>query len=180
MKKRPFLTLRELVLFGIFPAVICTAQIITAALPNIHLTGMFLMLMTRLFRTKALIPLYVYVFLMGLINGFNVWWIPYLYVWTVLWGLTMLIPKKIPDKWAAIVYPVVCALHGFAYGLLYAPAQALLFGYNFEQTIAWILSGIPFDALHGVGNFVAGMLILPLLKALQRCTEANPKSPTSP
>lgn len=171
MSRKKFLTLRELVLFGLFPAVIYVAQLVFAALPNIHLTGMFIMLMTLLFRAKALIPLYVYVALMGVTNGFNVWWIPYLYIWTVLWAITMLIPKKIPNEWAIIVYPAVCALHGFCYGLLYAPAQAILFHYNAQQTAAWILSGIPFDLLHGVGNFFLGTLILPLLKALRWFTK---------
>ncbi len=169
--KKPFLTLREVVLFGLFPAIIYAAQLAMSALPNIHLTGMFIMLMTLLFRAKALIPLYVYVVLMGVTNGFNVWWIPYLYVWTVLWGMTMLIPRKIPDKWAMIVYPAVCALHGFCYGLIYSPAQAMIFGYNFEQTVTWILSGLPFDAMHGVGNLFMGTLILPLLKALRHFTK---------
>lgn len=173
MSKKKFLTLRELVLFGLFPAVIYVAQVIFSALPNIHLTGMFIMLMTLLFRAKALIPLYVYVFLLGAFNGFNLWWIPYLYIWTVLWAMTMLIPKRIPDEWAVIVYPAVCALHGFAYGILYAPAQALLFHYNLQQTLAWILSGLPFDAIHGVGNLLMGTMTLPLLKALRRFTKTQ-------
>ncbi len=171
MVKKPFLTIKEIVLFGLFPALLYGTQLAMSALPNIHLTGIFVMLMTLLFRTKALIPLYVYVFLMGLTNGFNLWWIPYLYIWTVLWGMTMLIPKRIPNKWAMFVYPAVCALHGFAYGILYAPAQALIFGYDWNQTVAWILSGLPFDALHGVSNLVMGTMILPLLKALRHFTE---------
>ncbi len=171
MKNKPFLTLKEIVLFGLFPALIYASQWAMSLFPNIHLTGMLVMLMTLLFRWKALIPLYVYVLLMGLTNGFNLWWIPYLYLWTVLWGMTMLIPKKIPKKWGAIVYPAVCSLHGFCYGILYAPAQALLFGYNLKQTCTWILSGLPFDAIHGVSNLVMGMLVLPILTALQRFTE---------
>lgn len=171
MKKKKLFSLREIVLFGLFPAIIYASQLITAALPNIHLTGMFIMLMTLLFRSKALIPLYIYVLIMGLTNGFNLWWIPYLYIWTVLWGMTMVIPRRIPDKIACFVYPIVCSLHGFAYGVLYAPAQALIFGYDMEQTVAWILSGLPFDLLHGVGNLVAGLLVLPLLKALRLFTE---------
>lgn len=171
-----FLTLKEIVLFGLFPAIIYAAQLAMSALPNIHLTGMFIMLMTLLFRGKALIPLYVYVFIVGLTNGFNVWWVPYLYIWTTLWGMTMLIPKKISAKWAMIVYPAVCSLHGFLYGVIYAPAQALLFGYDLKQTFAWILSGLPFDAMHGLGNLFMGMLILPLLKALRRFTEGTTKT----
>lgn len=166
-------TLKELILFGLFPAIIYGAQLAMSPLPNIHLTGMFIMLMTLLFRTKALIPLYGYVLLVGILNGFNVWWIPYLYIWTVLWGMTMLIPKTIPNKVAAVVYPLVCALHGLIYGTVYAPAQALIFGFDLKQTVAWIIAGLPFDAMHAAGNFVAGMALLPLLNVLRRFTEGK-------
>ena len=67
-----------------------------------------------------------------------------------------------------IVYSVVCALHGFLYGTLYAPAQALLFGLDFEQMIAWIIAGLPWDLVHGVSNFICGLLICPIIKVLSQ------------
>ena len=69
-----------------------------SALPNIHLLGMLIMVLTLTFRWRALIPIYIYVFLDGLYFGFNVWWVPYLYVWTVLWGMVMLLPKQMSKK----------------------------------------------------------------------------------
>jgi hypothetical protein len=73
-----------------------------------------------------------------------------------------------PKKIAVPVYMAVCGLHGFLYGVLYAPAQALMFGLDFKGTVAWIISGIPFDAIHGVSNIVAGTMILPLATILKR------------
>ena len=137
-------------------------------LPNIHLLGMFTMVFTLVFRKKALIPIYIYVLLNGLYAGFNVWWMPYLYIWTILWAVTMLLPKKMPKKVARIVYPIVCCLHGLAFGTLYAPAQALLFGMDLKQTVAWIIAGLPFDVVQGVGNLFAGLLILPLTDLLKK------------
>ena len=67
-----------------------------------------------------------------------------------------------------VVYPTVCAVHGFAFGALYAPAQALMFGFNFEQTVAWIIAGIPFDLIHGASNFVMGLLVLPFSELLEK------------
>ena len=96
------------------------------------------------------------------------WWVPYLYIWTLLWGAVMLLPRNLPDKFACIVYPALCALHGILFGILYAPAQAVMFGFTFEQTLAWIASGLPFDILHSMGNLAAGLLILPLSKLLLR------------
>ena len=161
----------ETCLFAMFAALMFASKLIMEVLPNIHLLGMFTVLLTVIFRARALIPIYLYVFLNGLYAGFNTWWIPYLYIWTVLWGITMLVPRDLSPRVAAIVYPVICALHGFAYGILYAPAQALLFGFDFNQTLVWIASGISFDLIHGISNFFVGMLILPLsllIKKLMR------------
>ena len=144
------------------------SKIIMDLLPNIHLLGMFTMVFTLVFRKKALIPIYVFIFLTGLYGSFSVWWIPYLYLWTILWGITMLLPKKMPKKLACILYPLICGLFGLAYGSLYAPAQALFFGFDFEQTIAWIIAGLPWDAIHGFGNFCAGLLIFPIATLLEK------------
>ncbi|MBR4949156.1 MAG: hypothetical protein IKZ25_00110 [Clostridia bacterium] len=144
------------------------SKLIMEVLPNVHLLGMFTMLFTITFRKKALIPIYIYVFLNGLFAGFNMWWVPYLYIWTILWGITMLLPKNMPKTIACVVYPIICAIHGFAFGILYSPAQAVMFGLDFNGMIAWIIAGLPWDALHGVGNFCAGSLILPLAELLKK------------
>lgn len=161
-KKKGSLSVQEMVVFAMLGTLMFCSKIIMEVLPNIHLLGMFTMVFTIAFRKKALIPIYIYVLLNGLYAGFTIWWIPYLYVWTILWGVTMLLPKKMPKKFACVVYPLVCALHGIAFGALYAPAQALLFGLDFNQMVAWILAGLPWDTLHGVGNFFVGILIIPL------------------
>ena len=144
------------------------SKIVMETLPNIHLLGMLTMAYTLAFRKKALIPIYVYIILNGLYSGFSLWWVPYLYIWTILWGITMLLPKKMPRAVACVIYPIICGIHGFAFGALYAPAQALMFGFDLKQTLAWIAAGIPFDVIHGVGNLAAGLLIFPLSKLLTR------------
>lgn len=160
--------IRDLVIFALLGALMFCSKIIMEALPNIHLLGMLTITYTLVFRAKALIPIYVYVALNGLFAGFDLWWMPYTYIWTILWAITMLLPKKMPRVLCYAVYPTLCAAHGFLYGLLYAPAQALLFHFSFEQTVAWVVAGIPFDLIHGVGNFFAGLLILPFSVLLRR------------
>ncbi len=144
------------------------SKIIMELLPNIHLLGMLTITYTIVFRKKALIPIYVYVIINGVYAGFSMWWFPYLYVWTILWGITMLLPKSMPIAVKSIVYPLVCGLHGFAFGALYAPAQAFMFGLDFDGMIAWIAAGLPFDLIHGLGNLTAGFLILPLSELLTK------------
>lgn len=158
----------ELAVFPMLAVIMFCSKLLMEALPNIHIVGMLVVLYTVVFRTKALIPIYIYVFLTGIYAGFDVWWVPYLYIWTVLWAMTMCLPKNMPRAAAIVVYSVVCGLHGFLYGVLYAPAQAFFFGFNFEQTVAWIISGIPFDILHGVGNVIFGCFVYPLAQIMKK------------
>ncbi len=162
------LKVRDIAIFGMLGALMYASKVIMDVLPNIHLIGTFIVAMTVVYRRKALYPLYIFVLLTGLLNGFGTWWIPYLYIWTVLWGMTMLIPKKIPEKAKPIVYSAVCSLHGFLYGVLYAPAQALLLGLDFKATLTWIATGIPFDITHGISNFICGLLICPIISILSK------------
>lgn len=164
---------RELTLFALLGTLMYGSKVLMEFLPNVHLLGMFTITFTVVYRKKALIPIYVYVFLNGLFAGFTFWWVPYLYIWTVLWGIVMLLPKTMPKKVAVPVYMVTCALHGFLFGTLYAPVQALMFGLDFKGMLAWIVAGLPWDAIHGVSNFFAGALVVPLATLLQKLSRQN-------
>ena len=162
------LTVRETAVFAMLGAVMYASKLIMELAPNVHLLGVFTIAFTVVYRKKALYPIYTYVILDGIFSGFATWWIPYLYIWTILWGVTMLLPINMPKKIRPIVYMVVCALHGFLFGTLYAPAQALLFGLSFKGMIAWIIAGLPWDFVHGVSNFFCGILIVPIISVLRR------------
>ena len=158
---------KEIAVFGMLGAVMFASKMLMEILPNIHLLGTFIVAITVVYRKKALYPIYIYVLLNGIFAGFATWWIPYLYVWTVLWAAIMLLPKNMPAKIAPIVYAVVCSLHGFCFGVLYAPAQALMFGLDFKGMLAWIAAGFPFDVIHGISNLCCGVLIVPIVKLLK-------------
>ena len=134
-------------------ALMYAAKALLEFLPNIHLVGVFITATTVVYRKKALYPLYIYIFITGLFAGFSTWWLPYLYVWTILWAWVMLLPKSLPGKLQPLVYMSVCALHGFLFGTLYAPA--------------WIVAGLPWDLIHGISNFFCGILIVPLIAAIR-------------
>lgn len=150
------------------------SKILMDFLPNIHLIGVFVVAITVVYRKKALYPIYIYVLMIGISAGFATWWIPYLYIWTVLWGITMLLPKNISPKIKPFVYMLVCSIHGFLYGILYAPSQALLYGLSFKGMIAWIIAGFPFDFIHGISNLVSGILIVPIISAIRLSEKHTP------
>ncbi|MCL1823674.1 MAG: hypothetical protein FWG44_05680 [Oscillospiraceae bacterium] len=161
--------LKDLTVFAMLGSLMCASQIAMQGLPNIHLLGLFIAAFTLTYRLKALIPLYVYIMLYGAFYGFNIWWLPYLYVWLPLWGMFMLAGRfNLPAKAKIPFYMFLCGLHGLAFGTLYAPFQALIFGLSFKSMIAWIIAGLPFDITHGFSNFCTGILILPLSELLKK------------
>lgn len=161
------LTTRELTIFAMLGSVMYASKMIMEFAPNIHLLGVFAIAFTVVYRKKALYPIYIYVLLLGLFHGFASWWIPHLYVWTILWGAVMLLPQKIPARVAPLVYMTICACHGFLYGVLYAPSQAILYGLNLKGTISWIIAGLPWDMVHGISNFFCAILVVPIVKTLR-------------
>ena len=162
------LNVKQAAVFSMLGAVMYCSKIIMEALPNIHLIGVFTVAFTVVYRQKALYPIYIFVLITGLLSGFSTWWIPYLYIWTVLWGVVMLLPKKLTGKKASAVYMLVCALHGLFYGVLYAPVQALFFGLDFKGMLSWIAAGFTFDIVHCVSNFCCATLVIPIIALLKK------------
>lgn len=162
------LTIREIVVFGMLGALMYASKIVMEIFPNVHLLGAFTIAFTVVYRKKALYPIYTYVLLNGLFCGFAAYWIPYLYLWTILWGVTLLLPKNPKKRMRPVLYMITNACHGFLFGTLYAPAQAILFGLDFKAMIAWIVAGLPWDFVHGISNFACGILIIPIINVLQR------------
>ena len=159
---------KDIAVFAVLAALMFASKKAMELVPNVHLLGMFIVSVTVVYRAYALIPIYVYVLLDGIFGGFSTWWVPYLYIWAVLWAFTMLIPNFLPQKVKFAMYIGASALHGFLFGTLYAPFHALVFGLDFKGAVAWIITGLPFDAIHGVSNLICGFLIPPMIKIMQK------------
>lgn len=162
------LSIRETAVFAFLGTLMYASKLVMEALPNIHLLAVFTVVFTVVYRQKALYPIYIFVLLCGLYAGFSLWWIPHLYLWTILWGAVMLLPRNMPKKLCPFVYAGMCGLHGILYGTLYAPAQAIMFGLSFNGMISWIIAGLPWDLVHGIGNLCLGALAAPMISVMQR------------
>ena len=124
---------------------------------------------TRVYRYGALPGIGVFILLEGLCYGFGIWWVSYLYIWFILWGMVMLVPpmKKARPLAAALGWASLSGVYGLAFGSL--TAIPWLFRGGPAAAIAYILSGIPFDITHGVANFVlAFLLAIPLIRLLSK------------
>lgn len=170
--KTPRLDLRHLIVFAMLGTLQFLSKQVLEVLPNVELVSTLTMVYTLVYRRQALIPVYLFVLLEGLLAGFSLWWYPYLYLWLVLWAMTMALPKRLPPGVRVPVYAGVCGLFGLAYGSLYAPYQAAVFLHgDLKKTLAWIAAGFPWDVTHALGNLALGTLILPLTNLLRRLEE---------
>ena len=159
---------RQLIELSFLGVIMFVSKIIMEAMPNIHLVSVLTIAYTLSYKEKALVPIYLFVVLNGISAGFAIWWIPYLYIWTILWAATMILSKFVCEAHAVIVYQIVCALHGLFFGILYAPINALLWGMSFSEMVSWIIAGIPYDCIHAAGNLFAGTLIIPISKLINK------------
>ena len=152
------------------------SDILMEFLPNVHIVAALVAMTTIAFRGYALISIYVYVFLNGLFAGFGPWWVGYLYIWTILWGLTMLVPRGLGKKVKQVIYVAICALHGFAFGFLYLPVEAAFISSDPTYLKAWWSIGfVTADIYHGIGNLIFGMLLIIPLSELMIKLESKIK-----
>lgn len=163
------LKLKDVALLSLVAALMCVGDFAMEWLPNVHFVGVLTVVITVVYRKYAIFSVLVYWIVSGFVEGISLWWIPKIYVWALLWIGIMLIPEHFSQKAKNILCVMVCALHGFlSFGVLYAPAQALIMGLDFKGTVAWIVAGIPFDITHGVANLVLGtVFIAPMVNVLK-------------
>lgn len=154
------LSLRELSVLSLMAALIFASKVAMAALPNIHLVAVLLVLTTLTFGWKSLYTVFVYVLLEGLVFGFATWWFAYLYVWPLLVVLTMALRKAQSN----ILYALLTGVFGILFGVLCLPAHLFLVGW--KGAFSWWLAGVPYDLIHGVSNFVLTLVLLPPLVKL--------------
>lgn len=130
-----------------------SGQVVFSFLPNIEIVSLMVIICTLIYRHKALYIIYAFVLLEGTVWGFGIWWISYLYIWTVLWGAAMIFSKIK----SAVFWSVISGVYGLMFGFFSALIQIFIGGIGMAASY-WV-SGIPFDILHCIGN-VAVTLIL--------------------
>ncbi|MDR1639386.1 MAG: hypothetical protein LBT59_06815 [Clostridiales bacterium] len=167
------LSAREITVFSMLGALMYISKLALQWAPNIHPLGLIIVASTLVYRAKALFPVYIYVLIDGLYSGFATWWIPYLYIWTILWAMAMLLPRKAPKKILVPLCMAVSGIHGILFGVLYAPFQAIMYGLSLKGTIAWIAQGLPYDVIHAASNLCAGILAVPMAELLKKINARN-------
>ena len=157
------LTIREITLFAVLGAMTFALQVAMAPLPNIEPVSLLVMVFAVVFGWKCLYPVYVFVVMEILFYGISTWNVYYLYVWTVLALVAILMRKTThPLAWA-----LLSGVYGLFFGALCGIVDIFIGGFAYAAS-KWV-SGIPFDLLHCGGNFgIALIMFKPLRHLLEK------------
>lgn len=152
---------QDITLIGMMVAIIEVCKFTLAAIPNIELTSFWLILFTICFGWRIVFVVPVFILIEGTVFGFGPWWWAYLYVWPLLVLIAWIFRKK-DDKW---FWATLSGAFGVSFGALCAIYYVVVgigdrgFQDGLYTGFTWWVSGIPWDIVHGVGNF-ALMLVL--------------------
>lgn len=150
---------KDLAVMGVMVAIIEVAKMQLAFIPNVELVSLLIILFSLYLGRKIYFVIAAFVLIEGILFGFGIWWIMYLYAWPLLATLTLLL-KKHANAWT---YSFLSGIFGLLFGALcsipYFVTGGIAGGFGY-----WI-AGIPYDLIHGVSNFI---ICLTLFKPLHR------------
>lgn len=170
MKRKSKLAVREIVIMGMMIAILEAAKQALAAIPNVELITLLLILYTLFLGRKVLYVILAYVLIEGCLYGFGIWWFSYLYVWPLLALLVWLFRRQ-ESVW---FWSVFSGAYGLFFGALCALAQLVIGGP--AAAFTWWVAGIPYDVIHGVSNFILCLILFrPLNEVLRRLRQQFPQ-----
>lgn len=157
----------DVALVALMVAVIEVCKFAMVGLPNISLTAFWLVLFSKHFGNKVYYVVPVFTLIEGVVFGFNLWWISYLYAWPLL----VLIAKIFRHNNSAVIWAAISGIFGLSFGALCAIPYAFTgtdLKSGLSAAFAWWVAGIPWDITHCVGNFVLMLLLYkPLGKVME-------------
>ncbi len=157
------LSTREICVLALMAALIFGTKVALAALPNVNLNSVLIVLTVVFFGWKSLYAAYIYVLLEGLVFGFSIWWFGYLYVWAILVIVAMFFRKNE----SALIWAVITGIYGLVFGLLMYLEYFAING-GWEMFFAMWVAGIPYDLTHGISNFVLTLVLYKPLYAVMK------------
>lgn len=147
------LAAKDITLIALMVALIEASKAVLASIPNVELTSFWIIMFTLYFGKRIFYVIPVFVLMEGMVFGFQIWWVMYLYAWPIL-AIVVLLLRKMKTAWE---WSIVSGIFGLMFGFLCAIPYLFISGP--QGAIAWWIRGIPFDLIHGVANFIIMMVL---------------------
>ena len=153
---------RELVVMGVLTAIVFVGQIAMGFLPNIEVVTLLFIIYTLVFGKKVFFMIYAFAILEGFFYGFGMWWINYMYVWSIQAVITLLFRKQ--DS--VVFWSILSGFYGISFGALCAIPYLFMGGIS--AAFAYWVAGVAYDITHCIGNVI---ICLVLYKPLRKIIE---------
>ncbi len=152
---------------GIMGGLLFGSQLALAPFANFETVTPLLIIFTIVYGKEAFFAAAVFDLCELAYWGFGLWWISYLYVWSLLILFTLAAKKLLrndPLLWAAFA-----AVFGLSFGGLFA---AVYIPVSPAYAYSYWLAGLSFDITHGIFNFLLTLaLYKPVTLALKKVRE---------
>ena len=145
----------RLVLSGLMGALLVVSKQAMSGLPNLEPVSLLIILFALELPRETPGAITVFILLQGVLYGFGLWWVMYLYVWYLLALLAWLLRRM--DN--AFFWAVFSGLYGLCFGGLCAAVY--LFAKTPAFALSWWLSGLSYDATARRRQFCADAAALP-------------------
>lgn len=144
---------RDITLMALMVAIIEVCKVTLASIPNVELTSFWIIMFTLYFGKRIFYVIPAFILIEAAMYPFGSWLVMYLYAWPLL-AITVLLLKKRNNIWDMAM---ISGIFGLLFGFLCAIPYLFISG--LAGAFAYWIAGIPFDLIHGIGNFVI-MLVL--------------------
>lgn len=144
---------RSLAWMGVLTALLFTGQVVMSFLPNLEIVSLLIILYTIFFGKKVFWMIYGFVFLEGFLYGFGMWWFQYLYIWSILAMVVLLLRHNT----SAIFWSIISGFFGLSFGALCTLPYFITGGP--AAAFSYWVSGLGFDLTHCIGNMVLCLVL---------------------
>ncbi len=162
------ITVKDIALAGMMIAVIEVCKVLMSFLPNIELTAFWVIMFTLYFGRKMIFVIPAFILIEGVVYGFGLWWIMYLYAWPLLALLTYCFRMKESRFFCSMLsgafglsFGFLCSFPYFFIGLANGGFKT-----GVLNGLSWWAAGIPWDIVHCIGNSV---LMIVLFRPVSAC-----------
>ena len=154
------LTARTIAEIGAMAALLEVSKFALMMIPNVELVTFEIILFTLYLGPLAMIAVLIFVGVEILIWGAGLWTMTYLYVWPLL--VLLVLPfRKSDSVWT---FSFLSGLYGLFFGAL-CSIPFLFIGGTQSAFGMWV-SGIPYDLIHCVANFIICLVLFQPMHSL--------------
>lgn len=173
MKNR--IGIRDITAVAVMAVLLEISKLALSWAANVELVSFFVIMFTLSFGRKTLAALPVFILVEGLIYGFSIWWIMYVYVWPLLAVVTYIL-KNNKSRFFWVIFSCI---FGLAFGALCSVPYIFMgsaggsVANGLKTAVMWWVAGIPFDVVHAVANAVIMFLLYKPVKKVLDVIKCN-------